>query len=85
MRDASGRAWELCPEEPRIQWATVLSSKGRGVGRARLLLSGSSSSSSVSRKVCIQISRRAILKLLGPNGNAGPTPSSAQRPEASVA
>ena len=38
--------------------------RGVVVGKARLFLSGSSSSSLVSSKVCIQISRRAVLKLL---------------------
>ena len=46
----------------RIQWATVLSSKGsRGQKRSPILLS--SSSSLVSGKVYIQISRRVVLKL----------------------
>ena len=55
-----------------------------GVGKACLFLSGSSSSSLVSGKVCIQISRRAVLKLLtlGPNLNADLTPSPTQCPEA---
>ena len=40
------------------------SPRGVGVGKAHLFLSGSSSSSLVPDKVCIQISRRAVLKLL---------------------
>ena len=48
----------------RIRWATVLSSKGSWVGKDCFFLSKSSSSSLVSGKACIQISRRAILKLL---------------------
>ena len=39
----------------RMPWAPVLSSKGRGVGKAHLFLSGSRSSSLVPGKVCIQI------------------------------
>ena len=38
VRDASRQAKKLCP---RIQWATVLSFKGLGVGKARLFLSRS--------------------------------------------
>ena len=74
MREVSGQARKLCP---RIQWATVLSSKGNGKG----CLSGNSSSSLVSCKVCIQISRRMVLKL-GLNLNAGLIPSPTQQPEA---
>ena len=48
----------------RIWWATVLS-RGAGVGKDDLFLSGSSSSSLVSGEVHIQISRRAkVLKFL---------------------
>ena len=58
-------AWERCRQTgtealPRgSQWAT----RGVGVGKARLFLSGSGSSL-VSGKVCIQIRRRVVLKLL---------------------
>ena len=45
---------------PRIQWAIVLSSKGSGARKR----SPFGSSSLVSGKVCIQISKRAVLKLL---------------------
>ena len=38
--------------------------KGMGVGKAQLFLSRSSSSSLVFNKVCIQITQRAVLKLL---------------------
>ena len=48
----------------RILWAAVLSSKGSGVGKAHLFLSGGSTSSLVSGKVYIQIRRRLVLKLL---------------------
>ena len=55
-----------------------------GLGKACLFLSGSSSSSLVSGEGCIQISRRAVLKLLpfGLNPNAGLIPSPTQWPEA---
>ena len=43
---------------PKIRWATVLSSTGVRVRKDSLFLSGSRSSSVVSGKLCIQISRR---------------------------
>ena len=49
---------------PRTQWATVYPPRGVGVAKAHLFLSGRSSSSWVSAKACIQISRRAVLELL---------------------
>ena len=60
MRDASGQAQKLCPED---SLGTVLSSKG-SKGWKGLFPSGSSSSSLVSSKVCIQIRRRVVLTLL---------------------
>jgi len=79
MRDASGQGSSAAG----IQWATVLSSKGSG-GWKVLPLSGSSSSSLVSGKVCIQIRRRGGPQTLalGLNMNAGLIPSPTQCPEA---
>ena len=60
-----------------------LSSKGSGVGRDHLFLSGSSSSSLVSGKAYIQILRRVVLKFtLGLNMNAGLIWSPTQWPQA---
>lgn len=62
MRDASGQAQKLCPEDPmgyRFYYP-----RGVGVGKARLFLSRSISSSLLSGEVCIQIRRRVVLKPL---------------------
>ena len=58
--------------------------RGVGVGKSCLYLSGSSSSSLVSGKVCIQIHRRGGPQTLalGLNMNAGLIPSPTQCPEA---
>ena len=45
-------------------WATVLSSKGHGVGKGLFFLYRSKSSSLVSGKTCIQISLRVVFKHL---------------------
>ena len=62
MRDASGQARNLCPEDPGgLQFYHP---REVGVGKACLFLSGSSSSSLVFGKAGIQISRRRVLKSL---------------------
>ena len=62
--DACERCKRAGTEAPRTRWATVLSSKGTGGRKSPPLpLPLSSSSSLVFGKVCIQISRRAVLKL----------------------
>ena len=63
MRDARGQARRLCPKDS-ISWATVLAIKGSGGWKDCLFLSRTSSFSLVPCKVCIQISRRVVLKLL---------------------
>ena len=54
VRDTSRQARKLYPEDPG--GPQFYHPSGAGVGKAPLFLSGSSSSSSVSGKVCIQIS-----------------------------
>ena len=61
VRGASGQAWKLPRGSCGLQFYYP---RGVGVGKDHLLLSGSTSSSLVSGKVCIQISRRVVLKLL---------------------
>ena len=63
VRDASGQAKKLCPED-LVGGLQFYQPRGVGVGKAPLFLSGSSSSSLAPGKVCIQMSRRAVLKLL---------------------
>ena len=62
MRDESGQAQKLCPED--LVGYSFYHPRAVGVGKDHLCLSGSTGSSLVSLKVCMQIRRRVVLKLL---------------------
>ena len=75
VRASRGQARKLLPS--RIQWAQFYHPRGVGVGKACLFLSGNSSSSLVSGKVCIQIWQKGGPEILAfcLNLNAGLIPS----------
>ena len=62
MRDASWHAGKLLTKD--LRWASFIIQGAWGAGKDSLFLSGSSSSSLISLKVCIQVGRRVVLKLL---------------------
>ena len=62
IRGASGQAQKLCPEDP-VGYSFIIHGE-MGLAKDRHFLSESSSSSLISGKVCFQISRRVVLKLL---------------------
>ena len=77
VRDASGQAGKLCPKDP--VGYSFYHPRGVGVGKARLFLSGSSSSSVVSGKVYSNPQKGGPQTLaLGLNQNAGLIPSPTQ-------